>query len=136
ERARIAGQLAGGLRGVLYVLDEPSRGMHARDTERLRGVLERLRALGSTVLLVEHDLGLIRTADHLIDVGPVAGTGGGRIVSRGTPGEIARDAHSVTGPWLAGRTLPAVKRARSEGNLVVSGIALRNLRNVTLKLPR
>jgi len=136
ERARIAGQLAGGLRGVLYVLDEPSRGMHVRDTARLRAVLERLRALGSTVLLVEHDLGLIRGADYVIDVGPIAGAGGGRIVAKGTPEELARDERSVTGPWLAGRELPRVKRARPEGTLTVEGITLRNLRDVTLRVPR
>jgi len=136
ERARIAGQLAGGLRGVLYVLDEPSRGMHAHDTDRLRIVLERLRARGSTVLLVEHDLGLIRGADYLIDVGPIAGVGGGRIVARGTPSEIASDPNSVTGPWLVGKALPRVKRVAGDGTLAITGVTLRNLRDVTLKLPR
>ncbi|MBI2394692.1 MAG: excinuclease ABC subunit UvrA [Deltaproteobacteria bacterium] len=136
ERTRIAGQLAGGLRGVLYVLDEPSRGMHPSDVDRLDAILRRLRDRGSTVLLVEHDLELISRADHVIDIGPVAGTGGGRLLSTGAPTAIAGDERSVTGPWLSGaRTLPRVARRTASGTLRARGITLRNLRGVDLDLP-
>ena len=136
ERTRIAGQLAGGLRGVLYVLDEPSRGMHANDIDRLDRILRRLCERGGSVLLVEHDLRLIARADHLIDVGPTAGRAGGRIVATGTPTEIAADASSITGPWLSGeRTLPAVERRASRGTLRAQGITVNNLRDVDLSIP-
>ncbi len=131
ERARIAGQLAGGLRGVLYVLDEPSRGMHAADTERLLAVLLRLRDRGSTVLMVEHDLSLISRADHVIDVGPAAGVAGGRIIAEGAPATL----EGVTGPWLRGKRLPRVARHNANDTLAVRGITARNLQNVSLELP-
>lgn len=136
ERARIAAQLAGGLRGVLYVLDEPSRGMHPTDTDRLWSVLTGLRDRGSTVLLVEHDLGLIARADHIIDVGPAAGTSGGRIVAEGSPRELAENPHSVTGPWLAGKELPRVHRVASTEAIRVRGITARTLHDVALTVPR
>lgn len=136
ERTRIAGQLAGGLRGVLYVLDEPSRGMHPNDVDRLDTILRRLRDRGSSVLLVEHDLRLISRADHLVDVGPTAGAAGGRIVATGTPAEIAENPDSITGPWLSGaRTLPSVKRVTSREQLHVRGIRANNLRDVDLAIP-
>jgi excinuclease ABC subunit A len=125
ERARIAGQLAGGLRGVLYVLDEPSRGMHASDTDRLLAVLLRLRDRGSTVLMVEHDLGLISRADHVIDVA------GGRVVAEGPPASLG----GVTGPWLAGKRLPPVARVATDERFAVRGITARNLRDVDLEIP-
>src|SRR5205085_66514 len=93
---------------LLYVLDKPSRGMHPSDTDRLFRVLEGLRDRGSTVLLVEHDLDLIRRADHVIDLND------GRIVAEGTPSELAKNKASVTGPWLAGKELPRVQRAETD----------------------
>ena len=136
ERARIAAQLAGGLRGVLYVLDEPSRGMHPRDLDRLWSVLVGLRDRGSTVLLVEHDLALIARADHIIDVGPVAGVRGGHIVAEGAPSAIASDPRSVTGPWLAGKQLPRVQRVATTDLLRVHHINTRTLHDVELAVPR
>jgi excinuclease ABC subunit A len=118
ERARLAGIAAGGLRSVLYILDEPSRGLHPSDTERLIAMLRRLRDGGASVVVVDHDLELIRAADHVIDVGPAAGVAGGRIVSQGTPSELA----GVTGPWLRGeRTLPKVARRSPSGLLKIRG---------------
>ncbi len=136
ERTRIAGQLAGGLCGVLYVLDEPSRGMHPRDVDRLDAILRRLRDKGASVLLVEHDLRLIARADYVVDVGPTAGVGGGRVVAVGSPRAIASDPGSITGPWLSGaRTLPAVRRASSSGTLHLRGVHAHNLRGVDVAIP-
>jgi excinuclease ABC subunit A len=103
QRIRLASQIGSGLTGVLYVLDEPSIGLHQRDNERLLGTLRRLRDLGNTVLIVEHDEEAIRAADHLIDMGPAAGVDGGRVVAEGTPAEISANPKSLTGDYLAGR---------------------------------
>lgn len=101
QRIRLATQIGGGLTGVLYVLDEPSIGLHQRDNERLIGTLERLRDLGNTVIVVEHDADIIRAADHVVDMGPGAGELGGKVVSEGTPSEIAADPQSPTGRYLS-----------------------------------
>ena len=112
QRIRLASQIGSGLTGVLYVLDEPSIGLHQRDNERLLTTLRRLRDLGNTVLVVEHDEDAIRTADHLIDIGPAAGKGGGRVIAQGTPEEVAADPDSITGAYLSGRRAIAVPETR------------------------
>ena len=101
QRIRLASQIGSGLTGVLYVLDEPTIGLHPRDTERLLRTLLQLRDLGNTVLLVEHDLEVINRADHLIDIGPGAGHYGGKIIASGTPGELALDSESLTWQFLS-----------------------------------
>ncbi len=103
QRIRLASQIGSGLTGVLYVLDEPSIGLHQRDNERLLGTLRRLRDLGNTVLVVEHDEDAIRAADHLIDMGPAAGINGGHVIAEGTPTEVAANPKSLTGDYLSGR---------------------------------
>ena len=113
QRIRLASQIGSGLTGVLYVLDEPSIGLHQRDNERLLGTLRRLRDLGNTVLVVEHDEEAIRAADHLIDMGPAAGVNGGFVVAEGTPPEVAANPRSLTGDYLSGRRrieVPLVRR--------------------------
>ena len=113
QRIRLASQIGSGLTGVLYVLDEPSIGLHQRDNERLLGTLRRLKALGNTVLVVEHDEDAIRAADHLIDMGPAAGVAGGYVVAQGTPEEVAANPASLTGDYLSGRRrieVPAMRR--------------------------
>ena len=103
QRIRLASQVGSGLCGVLYVLDEPTIGLHPRDNRRLLGALEKLRDLGNTLLVVEHDREVVEAADQLLDFGPAAGDGGGEIVARGTPGQVARKRASVTGPYLSGK---------------------------------
>src|ERR1700681_1625212 len=112
QRIRLATQIGSGLAGVLYVLDEPSIGLHQRDNARLLGTLRRLRDLGNTVLVVEHDEDAIRAADHLIDIGPLAGVNGGRIIAEGTPAEVAANPKSLTGDYLSGRKRIEVPRMR------------------------
>src|SRR5262249_38156381 len=112
QRIRLATQIGSRLRGVLYVLDEPSIGLHARDNKRLLGSLEQLRNLGNTVLVVEHDEDTIRRADFVIDLGPGAGNAGGYLVAQGRPEEIAASPESLTGQYLAGRRRIAVPPAR------------------------
>ena len=102
QRIRLATQIGSGLRGVLYVLDEPSIGLHQRDNDRLIATLKHLRDLGNTVVVVEHDEDTIRSADYLIDVGPGAGVHGGNIVASGTPDEVAANPNSLTGRYLCG----------------------------------
>ncbi|TPW35254.1 excinuclease ABC subunit UvrA [Oecophyllibacter saccharovorans] len=137
QRIRLASQIGSGLTGVLYVLDEPSIGLHQRDNARLLAMLERLRNLGNTVLVVEHDEDAIRQADYLVDMGPGAGTQGGHVVACGTPEEVAENPESVTGAWLAGRRGIAVpeQRRKSERFLTLSGATGNNLRNVTARFP-
>src|SRR6185369_2334485 len=103
QRIRLASQLGSELSGVIYVLDEPSIGLHQRDNQRLIETLRRLRDLGNTVLVVEHDEQMIRAADHVVDFGPGAGNTGGRVIASGTPEEIIRDPSSITGAYLSGR---------------------------------
>ena len=112
QRIRLASQIGSGLTGVMYVLDEPSIGLHARDQERLLRTLEALRDRGNTVVVVEHDEDMIRAADHVVDMGPGAGVHGGRVVSQGTPAQIAADANSLTGRYLARALRIEVPRRR------------------------
>lgn len=139
QRIRLASQIGSGLTGVLYVLDEPSIGLHQRDNERLLGTLRRLKSLGNTVLVVEHDEDAIRAADHLIDMGPAAGVHGGRVVAEGTPAEVAANTASLTGDYLAGRRrieLPALRRAPDRARmLTLEGATGNNLKNVTAHFP-
>ncbi|HEY6480226.1 MAG TPA: excinuclease ABC subunit UvrA, partial [Streptosporangiaceae bacterium] len=101
QRLRIASRLRSSQRGVLYVFDEPSTGLHPLDVGTLVGVFDRLLDAGATIIVIDHDLDLLATADYLIDMGPGGGPDGGRIVAQGTPREVARDPASVTAPWLA-----------------------------------
>lgn len=138
QRIRLATQIGSGLQGVLYVLDEPSIGLHQRDNERLIKTLQRLKGLGNSVLVVEHDEDTIRVADHVLDVGPGAGVHGGKIIAHGTPEEIAKDANSVTGQYLSGKKAIAVPKKRRAGNgnkLTVINARENNLKNVTVDFP-
>ncbi len=139
QRIRLASQIGSGLTGVLYVLDEPSIGLHQRDNERLLGTLRRLRDLGNTVLVVEHDEDAIRAADHLIDMGPLAGVHGGYVVAQGTPAEVAANPRSLTGDYLSGRKrieVPALRRpVQPDRSIKVIGARANNLKNVTAAFP-
>ena len=138
QRIRLASQIGSGLTGVLYVLDEPSIGLHQRDNDRLLGTLRNLRDQGNTVLVVEHDEEAIRTADHVLDIGPGAGVHGGRIVAQGTPAEIAADPASLTGQYLAGtREVPVPARRRKGNGKAVTVVRAtgNNLREVTAEFP-
>ena len=139
QRIRLASQIGSGLTGVLYVLDEPSIGLHQRDNERLLGTLRRLRDLGNTVLVVEHDEDAIRAADHLIDMGPLACVNGGHVVAEGTPAEVEANTKSLTGDYLAGRRrieVPAMRRpAQKDRVLRVVGARGNNLKQVTAGFP-
>ncbi|MBO1075321.1 excinuclease ABC subunit UvrA [Roseomonas marmotae] len=139
QRIRLASQIGSGLTGVLYVLDEPSIGLHQRDNERLLTTLRRLRDLGNTVLVVEHDEDAIRSADHLIDIGPAAGAGGGRVIAQGTPAEVQANPKSVTGAYLSGRrSIPVPEKRRQPDKkrmLRVVGATGNNLHDLTASLP-
>ncbi|MEK0082893.1 excinuclease ABC subunit UvrA [Benzoatithermus flavus] len=139
QRIRLASQIGSGLTGVLYVLDEPSIGLHQRDNDRLLETLKSLRDLGNTVIVVEHDEDAIRSADHLIDMGPGAGVHGGVVVAEGTPEEVMKEPASLTGQYLAGMrgiAVPAVRRKPKKGKwLVLEGARANNLRNVTARFP-
>jgi excinuclease ABC subunit A len=138
QRIRLASQIGSGLTGVLYVLDEPSIGLHQRDNGRLLDTLKNLRDQGNTVIVVEHDEEAIREADYVLDIGPGAGVHGGRIVARGTPEEIAADPASVTGQYLTGAREIAVPKERRAGNgktLTVVGATGNNLKSVTADFP-
>jgi excinuclease ABC subunit A len=137
QRVRLATQIGSALVGVLYVLDEPSIGLHPRDSGRLLATLRGLVDRGNSVLVVEHDLETVRAADYVVDLGPGAGVHGGRIVAAGTPEEIARVPGSVTGPYLSGaRTIPVpAKRRQGRGEVVVRGARLHNLQGVTAVFP-
>ncbi|PWG02906.1 excinuclease ABC subunit UvrA [Sphingosinicella humi] len=138
QRIRLASQIGSGLSGVLYVLDEPSIGLHQRDNDRLLVTLKRLRDLGNTVLVVEHDEDAIRTADHVIDMGPGAGVHGGEIVAQGTLEEVLANEKSLTADYLTGRRAVAVPAQRRKGNgkkLTVHGATANNLKNVTASIP-
>ncbi|HEX3049326.1 MAG TPA: excinuclease ABC subunit UvrA [Aggregatilineaceae bacterium] len=136
QRLRLASLLGSGLTGVLYVLDEPTIGLHPRDTERLIVALSRLRDLGNTVLVVEHDLDMIRAADYVIDIGPGAGKNGGRVVAAGTPDEIAQIPESVTGAFLTNHKRLSVERRSVNGRrLTIHGARAHNLRDITVHLP-
>ncbi|MGX1791033.1 excinuclease ABC subunit UvrA [Bosea sp. NPDC055332] len=139
QRIRLASQIGSGLTGVLYVLDEPSIGLHQRDNERLLGTLRRLRDLGNTVIVVEHDEDAILTADYVVDVGPGAGIHGGEIVSKGTPQDILSDPNSLTGKYLTGEMsvpVPAKRRKPQKGrSLKIVGARGNNLKDVTIDVP-
>ncbi|AXI56900.1 excinuclease ABC subunit A [Sulfitobacter sp. JL08] len=138
QRIRLASQIGSGLTGVLYVLDEPSIGLHQRDNDRLLGTLKNLRDQGNTVIVVEHDEEAIREADYVFDIGPGAGVHGGRVVSHGVPAAIAADAASITGQYLTGAREITVPKARRKGNkkkLKVVNATGNNLKNVTAEFP-
>jgi len=138
QRIRLATQIGSGLMGVLYVLDEPSIGLHQRDNERLIATLKHLRDLGNTVLVVEHDEDTIRTADYLLDIGPGAGIHGGHVVAHGTPAEVEKAAGSITGQYLSGKKTIKVPTKRRKGNgksLRIVGARENNLQNVTVDIP-
>ncbi len=139
QRIRLATQVGSGLVGVCYVLDEPTIGLHARDNRRLLGTLKRLRDLGNTVLVVEHDEDTIRAADHIIDMGPGPGGQGGRVVVQGTLDEVVACPESVTGRYLAGReAIPVPRRrrpARRRRSLRLYGASANNLRNIDVRIP-
>ena len=138
QRIRLATQIGAGLMGVLYILDEPSIGLHQRDNERLIGTLEHLRDLGNTVIVVEHDEDTIRAADYVVDMGPGAGERGGMVVAAGTPEEVAATEGSLTADYLSGRRVIAVPQQRRKpkrGFLKLTGASENNLNNVTLSVP-
>ena len=138
QRIRLATQIGAGLMGVLYILDEPSIGLHQRDNERLIQTMERLRDLGNTVLVVEHDEDTIRHADYVIDMGPGAGEHGGRVVAAGTPAEIMQATGSLTADYLTGRRkieVPAKRRHPRKGTLALTGARENNLKNVSISIP-
>ena len=139
QRIRLASQIGSGLTGVLYVLDEPSIGLHQRDNARLLDTLRRLRDLGNTVIVVEHDEDAIMTADHVVDVGPGAGIHGGKIIAEGTPADIMANPKSLTGQYLTGAKMVALPRARRKAQpgrkLKIVGARGNNLKNVTVDIP-
>ncbi len=138
QRIRLASQIGSGLTGVLYVLDEPTIGLHPRDNRRLLAALTHLRDLGNTLLMVEHDREVIQRADHVLDFGPGAGTDGGRIVAKGTPAGIQRAAASLTGRYLSGREVipvPSERRVPTNRTLRIIGARQHNLRNLDVTIP-
>ena len=139
QRIRLASQIGAGLVGVMYILDEPSIGLHQRDNERLLNTLTRLRDLGNTVLVVEHDEDAIRHADHLIDIGPGAGVHGGQIVAQGTPEEVMQVEGSITADYLTGRKkieVPQIRHLSEKGQeLIIRGATGNNLRNLDVSIP-
>ncbi|MBB2899078.1 excinuclease ABC subunit UvrA [Pseudomonas sp. AS2.8] len=139
QRIRLASQIGAGLVGVMYILDEPSIGLHQRDNERLLGTLTHLRDLGNTVIVVEHDEDAIRLADYVIDIGPGAGVHGGQIIAEGTPDQVMQHPDSVTGQYLSGRkkiVVPAKRTPRDKKKLLkLKGARGNNLQNVNLEIP-
>lgn len=139
QRIRLASQIGAGLVGVMYVLDEPSIGLHQRDNERLLETLQYLKKLGNTVIVVEHDEDAIRSADHVVDIGPGAGVHGGNIISQGTPKQIIKDPKSLTGQYLSGKQSIAIPKNRHEPDtgrlLTVVGATGNNLKNVDCSIP-
>ena len=137
QRIRLASQIGAGLVGVMYILDEPSIGLHQRDNERLLNTLFHLRDLGNTVIVVEHDEDAMRSADHLVDIGPGAGVHGGEIVATGTPQEVIKNQRSVTGQYLSGRkeiAIPAKRHTKGIHHLTIEECTGNNLQRVTLNL--
>ncbi|TMD39982.1 MAG: excinuclease ABC subunit A [Chloroflexi bacterium] len=138
QRIHLATQIGSGLTGVLYILDEPSIGLHQHDNARLMKTLTRLRDLGNTVLVVEHDEEIMRASDHIVDIGPGAGEHGGQVVAEGTYKEIMANTHSLTGDYLARRKRIPLPEKRREGNgrsLIIKGAREHNLKNVTVEIP-
>src|SRR4030042_760300 len=138
QRVRLATQIGSGLVGVLYILDEPSIGLHQRDNRRLLNTLKALRDLGNTVIVVEHDAETIMSADYIIDLGPGAGENGGRVVAAGSPAEIARYQESVTGRYISGAEgieIPKIRRPLSQRRPIIKGAAANNLKSLDVALP-
>ena len=139
QRIRLASQIGSGLTGVLYVLDEPSIGLHQRDNKKLIKALKKLRDLGNTVIVVEHDIETMENSDHIIDIGPEAGIHGGEIVAQGTVADIIKNEKSITGNYLSGKKyipLPRKRRTAKNGRFIeISGATGNNLKNVNLKIP-
>ena len=139
QRIRLATQIGSGLQGVLYVLDEPSIGLHQRDNHRLIGTLKHLRDLGNTVIVVEHDEDTIRNADYLLDIGPGAGVAGGNVVAAGTPDEVAKNVDSITGRYLSGiEKIEVPKKRRAvlkDRKLIVRGASENNLKKIDVEFP-
>jgi len=139
QRIRLASQIGAGLVGVMYVLDEPSIGLHQRDNERLLKTLTHLRDLGNTVIVVEHDEDAIRQADHILDIGPGAGVHGGQVVAEGKLNDILKNKKSLTGKYLSGKeSIPIPKQrhaAKDDQYLILDGVTGNNLKSVELKLP-
>lgn len=138
QRLRLASLLGSGLTGVLYVLDEPTTGLHQRDTEQLLQVLQKIRDLGNTILVIEHDIEVFRNADYIIDIGPGGGHHGGNVVAAGTPQEIAANTNSTTGEYLSGRLTNMRRQRRRRGNgkqLIIKGAREHNLKNIDAHLP-
>jgi excinuclease ABC subunit A len=138
QRIRLASQIGSGLTGVLYVLDEPSIGLHQRDNDRLLETLKHLRDLGNSVVVVEHDEDAIRTADYLIDMGPGAGRHGGEIIAQGLPSDVMKNEQSVTAQYLTGKRYIPISTTRRTGNglfITLKGAACNNLKNLTVKFP-
>jgi excinuclease ABC subunit A len=138
QRIRLATQIGSGLMGVLYVLDEPSIGLHQRDNARLIATLKHLRDLGNTIIVVEHDEETIRSADYLLDIGPAAGQHGGEIVASGTPAEVMKNNDSITGQYLSHNLTIAIPKKRRPGNgkaLIIRGARENNLKNIDVTIP-
>ena len=139
QRIRLASQIGSGLTGVLYVLDEPSIGLHQKDNIKLINALKRLRDLGNTVIVVEHDTETMENADHILDMGPEAGTNGGQVIAQGTYDEIKNNKNSITGQYLSNKKrieVPTTRRLAKNGRFVeISGASGNNLNNVNLKIP-
>jgi excinuclease ABC subunit A len=139
QRIRLATQIGSNLTGVLYVLDEPSIGLHQRDNRKLLSTLGRLRDLGNTVIVVEHDEETIRTADYVVDLGPGAGEHGGQVIFQGTPADLIGNGHgSLTGAYLGGQSsidAPAARRKESKGEIVIKGARANNLKDLDVKIP-
>ncbi len=138
QRIRLATQIGSSLMGVLYILDEPSIGLHQRDNERLLATLKRLRDLGNTLIVVEHDEDTMREADYIIDIGPGAGIHGGNVVFTGTPDELKECKNSITADYLTGRKIIPIPKERRKGNgnyLTVKGAVENNLKNINVKIP-
>ena len=139
QRIRLASQIGSGLTGVLYVLDEPSIGLHQKDNKKLIKALKKLRDLGNTVIVVEHDIETMENADHIIDIGPEAGLNGGEVIAEGTVSEIIKNKNSITGKYLSGeKFIPIPKKRRSAKNgryIEINGATGNNLKNVNLKIP-
>ena len=138
QRIRLASQIGSGLTGVMYVLDEPSIGLHQRDNDRLIGTLKHLRDLGNSVLVVEHDEDMIRASDYVIDIGPGAGEHGGKIIAQGTPSEIQAHPTSLTGAYLSGKegiAIPKNRIPKGDKSLKILGATGNNLKNVDIEIP-
>ncbi len=138
QRIRLATQIGAGLMGVLYILDEPSIGLHQRDNSRLLGTLKRLRDIGNTVLVVEHDEETMMEADHIVDMGPGAGENGGYVVAQGTADEIMAEPRSITGQYLSGVQaieVPAIRRKPDDRWLVINGACENNLKDIDVRIP-